>query len=394
MRSHPAPSEMADHFALHGWVAHRVITAEVADRLADIVRLEALYTVFKDVWPVLEEMSTKGINPTQLLTDNKLRQEWLENPKMVWRNGNQRAPLISASCGMVNIYCQPQIREYILFNPTVITTLKILYSMLPEHTQDEKLIYGLGPDRLGIKPSHASTMKRHLDSNPFLPPSQQNPHYRVQSFVTLRIAEPKGKLSTTDVGSIEVLEGFQHYSELAGWFFKEQGVKPFTGNGPHDMEDINKNYLNKFTTWLQETVYGTKKAALLDELKPLLAKIPNEYIPVKWVAPVIKPGEIFAFDSRLPHRNCRNKSEIDRIVAYISLYRWSDWKRMGSPAVLPMFKGEEESKHKGSNRKNPEEHEIFKDVWAERVKFETIDPLVREVLGLPIEAAKLPLPNA
>lgn len=370
---------MTDDFIQRGWLAHPVITSEEADKLADIVRLEALYTVFHDVWPILEKMSASGLNPTQLLTNNKLRKEWLDDPKMVWRNGNSRAPLISASCGMVNIYCQPDIREYILFNPSVIETIRRLYTALT--SKEEKLVYALGPDRLGLKAKGARHMNRHCDSNMFLP---AEPQHRVQAFVTLRCATPTGSLAATDIGSIEVLEGFHHYTEIAAWFFAKQGVRQFTGNGPYDFEEITKKHLTSFTDWVRDFIYGQRSEAEKHaELQPLLKKLPAKYVPIQWVAPVLKPGELFCFDTRLPHRNTQNKSEIDRIVAYVSLYRHSYFERIGSPEVLPMFRGEAESKHKGSNRKNPEERELFAKTWEQRVNFDLTRPLVREVLGLP-----------
>ncbi|CAH6419426.1 Hypothetical protein POVN_LOCUS722 [uncultured virus] len=371
---------MAEQFATRGWLVHQVLLPETAAKLAERVRLEALWCVFKDEWKQIETMSLQGLNPTHLLTDGKLREKWLSNPKMVWRNGNMRAPLISKSCGMVNIYTQPDVRQQILFNPTVVETLRILYATLPEAETKETLCYALGPDRLGLKSKGATDMDRHLDSNVFLPCAEQSPRYRIQALVTLQIGTPAGKVTAADLGSIEVLQSFHLYYALAGWYFRNVGVTPFSNNGPYPFEELNKTHLPGFITWVRDYIYGTD--AKPDTLKPYLEGLPKTYVEMKWVTPVVKAGELIAFDSRLPHRNTRNKSDVDRIVSYVSLYRQADWKRMGSPPILPKFTGEQESQHKGSNRKNPEEREAFDSVWAERVKFATDDALIKEVLGL------------
>ena len=174
-------------------------------------------------------------------------------------------------------------------------------------------------------------------------------------------------------GTIEVLTGFHHYYELAGYYFRPLHLPQ--DPGPYPVPYLDR--LPEFITWLQTYIYS-------DQTKPphlaeLLSRIPPTYQPVAWEVPVTRAGELFCFDSRLPHRNIRNRSETDRIVAYVSLFRHRDWVIRGAPALLPLFLGERGG-HAGSNRDNVEERLLFYDCWDQRVRFQ-LTPLVKRVLA-------------
>jgi hypothetical protein len=391
-----------EHFRQHGWAVIPILPVDEAKSLAGIVRLEALYLVFNSEWKTLQDVSATGVNPSQLLVDPALRKKYLAIPNMVWRNGNTRQPIISKNSGMVNIYLQPQVRKQILFNPRVIDTVRALYQTLPESKgKDEKVCYMNGPDRLGMKAKGSTDMcealsktERHIDSNPFFLCKNQHPRYRVQAFVTLQVGVPDKKVTARDLGSIEVLESFHHFYELFGWFINslhkegKLGITPFVGVKAHPCDKLLKLWLDPFLTWVQDCIYGSKKETLADELKEFVAKLPSTYIPVKWVIPELKTGELFCFDTRLPHRNTRNKSDVERIVSYVSLYRYSDWEAIKRQPILPMFSSEKAT-HGGSNRDNAEECAVFATVWKERTTIDLSDSSTCEVLGIQPKVSRL-----
>lgn len=375
---------MTDTFKYWGCSITPVLAERDALRLAEIVRVESLFCVFAKEWDKIEALSKAGIDPTQLLVDSKLREQHLQNPKSVWRHNNSRKPIVSKSCGMVNIYHQPQIRDHVLFNTKVVEGIRAMYKTLPQATQDEKIVYMNGPDRVGVKPKGSTDMERHLDSNLFLPCINQHPRYRVQALVTLQVGAPEGKITVRDLGSIEVLAGFHHYYELAGWFFSRlPGVTPFTGPPPYPIEKFLNTYLDTFLTWVKTYIYGPEVKP--PELKSFIDKLPDKYVEVQWHAPITKPGDLLCFDTRLPHRNTRNKSAVTRIVAYVSLYRQEDHLRCISQGdkddIEAKFTGKDKITHGGSNRDNIEERTVFAPTWEQRIKLPQLTPIIAEVLN-------------
>src|SRR5579883_2510598 len=73
-----------------------------------------------------------------LFTDPALRKERLDNPNMVWRNGNSRQPLLSKSCGMIDIHYNPEQIRMVNFNPR-------LYDLMANLYQKKELVHSFGP---------------------------------------------------------------------------------------------------------------------------------------------------------------------------------------------------------------------------------------------------------
>lgn len=357
---------------IRGWEVTPIFEEKEAHELAEIVRQEALAMVFGDNIPNIPE-------PELLLTDAALRAQHNIDPEVVWHRGNSRQPKISKSCGMVNVYHNPMIRDRCLFNPRVIETIRGLYRLLPESTDDERLVYMNGPDRLGFKPINADHMPRHIDSNFCLPIKEQHPRYRVQGVLTLQITP--GKYN----GSVEVLEGFHHYFELFGIYCGQMKYPPLKGEGFHRLEgSVYLKALPAFITYLHKEIYTlpvvngtlfTPNPVLNDIVKTL----PLNYVPIIWVKPEVKSGDLVCFDSRLPHRNTANKVG-NRIVAYISLYRHADWMRKGSPNIVEMFEGGAKSAY--NHHIIDDERRIFGKEWEDRTRLDLDPPHIREVLGL------------
>lgn len=382
---------MADiHFKEYGWAIFPILDQKEADEIAEWIRIETLWCLFHSIWDRIEEIHQSDINPTTLIVDSKLRKQLLEDPNIVWRNGNSRTPVVSANFGGSNIYHQPLVRDKILFNPKVIESIRSLYRTMPESTKDEKLVYMAGPERVGLKAPGATDMDRHLDPDMLkMTTGKQHHHYRVQGVMTLRIDEAtststerkRNHLTSTDLGSLEVLQNFHHYSKLAFWFFRQNNLDMPTGIGIFKFEDCNKQ-LPKFIQWLKAYYSGEMEVDDNTELVSLLQDIPETYKEIVWIAPKVTAGQLICFDSRLPHRNNRNKTDVDRIVAYVSLFRQTDWIATGKNPILPMFLGDKSSKTSGRNIRNPEEREVFESCWEERVRFSTKPKHVKEVLGI------------
>ena len=356
-----------------GWSITPILEPTEALKLSSIVKDEALRCVFNSVWDdVIIPMKSKGLNTAHLLTNNDLRKSYLPNPKMIWKNNNARFPYISKNCGMVNIYHQPLIREKILFNPDVINTIKEHYRHLPKATNDDRIVYMLGPDRVGFKPMGSTDMPFHLDSDLFnVTTGISKPvEHRIQSFMVLEC--PSGP-RMDDCGGTKLLSGFHHYYDCARDFYQGQEV---CLHPPYPVPFISKDHAKSFISYIE---------SLYEDYSSSLRKYPNlpkKLYDMKWESPQMKPGELFCFDGRLPHRNNRNNYCTDRIVAYVSLFRRSDWISKGQPLLAPLFTGQSDTKHAGSNRRNQQERDLFKDVWTERVNFSLNNLIVRQVLGL------------
>ena len=108
------------------------------------------------------------------------------------------------------------------------------------------------------------------------------------------------------------------------------------------------------------------------ELK--LQEIPD----IKWVVPEVKAGELLTWLQELPHRNLRNKSKTERIVAYVSLFPRAYLPK--GVSLREMFLSTKKSGHAGTNRSGDDEKELFKDTWKERVALEE-SPIVKKALA-------------
>ena len=102
------------------------------------------------------------IDPLQLLVDNKLREEYLENPKSIWHN-NIRTSKIAKSSGITNTYHNKKVREKILFNEDIYNVITKHYTSLTGIEED--IIYLYSPDRVCVKPKGDTHMPKHIDCN-------------------------------------------------------------------------------------------------------------------------------------------------------------------------------------------------------------------------------------
>lgn len=101
-----------------------------------------------------------------------------------------------------------------------------------------------------------------------------------------------------------------------------------------------------------------------------------------WEFPSLKIGDLFVWDSKIPHRNTKNKSCIPRIVSYISLYPISTWKKLGNPNIYDMFAGKNKSLNGENNMDNEEEKKYYTNDWTDRVKLDINNDFVKSLLNL------------
>lgn len=278
------------------------------------------------------------------MTDSKLREKYLSDPKVVWINGNSRTPKISKSVGMFNLHRDERIFKEVTFNENIIREVKKCYDeFFP--VKRSKIIYALGSDRLGFKAPGSVKMDEHFDCD--LSPERKVPLYRVQTVLTLNA------LGKNEDGGIRIFSNFHHYWQAASIYYSETITKPPFNIKSLDLDEFLKEVKN----------FYDKDGNLLEKKYSL----PEKFIAPKWITVNMKPGEMICFDSRLPHHNIANKTEIDRIVAYISLYRKEDFPNVN---VLKLF--QEDNKHLGTNRKD----------ISDKVKLNLQDNIVREVLDI------------
>lgn len=362
---------------VYGWAIYPVLEKKLALEIATILYNEVLQTTFVPSGEYDNVVACP--TPDQLLVNPTLRKQYLRNPSCVWRNNNSRNPIVSKSCGMANIYHNPQVRDHILFNPIIYDIIHQAYQHLLPENKDLKLVYAKGPERVGIKPKGASDMERHMDTT-FILPHQ----HRVQAFVTLNIDEHKD----VNVGSIEVLSNFHHYFAYYPIFLKYHpqyiGVTATSVKYPLNLDTQFMQSLPVFETWLQTTFYSSN---ISTEWSQFIQSnpIPLMYLTIHWIQPKLTIGDLFIFDARCPHRNTKNTSHIPRIVAYVSLYPVEFWDAILCPSIIDMFTGNPVSKGMEVNsihRDNPEEREYFKDSWTQRTTINYDNYNIRQVLGL------------
>jgi hypothetical protein len=321
--------------------------------------------------------------PTKLFVDPKLREQYLQNPKCIWRNNFSQNPKISKSTGMINLYHNVLVRDKILFNLDIYNIIHELYtSLFQKENKDSKndkeveIAYVLGPERVGIKTYGTTDMPRHIDSRLFNDLDQTTPT-RVQSIFTLDVDR-----QSTSNGSIEVLEGFHNYWELGKWFFTHAILRE-TNNKANSLHTVPQQLpgnfdglLSEFLIFLQY-IYENGKDGIIKVTNPTMQKslqkafelqsLPDKLLPIRWVKPLIQKGQMFSFDTRLPHCNTKNTTSTDRVVAYISFFPIGFKNSLyqdHSPKSL--FLGYQDGIFKGSNRDNTEEQQIFGLMWKDR----------------------------
>jgi len=343
-------------FEKNGFVSVRVLDEKEAEEVAQSVLDDAYRMIFRG-----EEL--KGVpEPHSLLfNDLKLRKKYLKDPKCVWKNGNPRKPKLSKSCGMLNRYHNRKVRK-ILFSPVAHEKLSSLHQV--PFGRKVSLVYLNGPDRVGIKAKGAVNMDRHLDQHLFFPSERK----RIQAVCCLRVGKEEKKIKRKDLGGIEVLQGFHKVFPLASIYFRGKlGERASSKVVPQVLGKEFDKELPNFLLWL-ESLFEPEKLAKEDEkVRQIFQDLKLSGVPeIKWVVPEVKPGELFCFLQELPHRNLRNKSNTERIVAYVSLFS-RDYLEPGV-SLRSYFLGKT-GKHSGSNRENEEERECFKDGWDEMVKW-------------------------
>lgn len=304
-------------------------------------------------------------NKWELFTDVKLREQYLNNSKCIWKNNFSQTPHLSKSCGMVNIFHNPLVRNEILFNNEIISHIKSEYN--------ENVFYAKGPERVSLKPKGSIDMAKHID-NSFV-----NPENRIQAFVTLEIDSTKEK----DNGSIAILSNFNNYFFYYSFFINEnpsyKGETFTLDKNPIQLDELFISSIAPFNLWLKENFYTFDIKEKYSNFKNKHT-IPDLFQKIEWEQPALKNGDLFVWDSKCPHYNTRNKSDICRVVAYISLYPRSTWENLGKPNIYNMFIGKTKSFNGEKNRDNNEEKEFYSSVWNERTNIDTNNPSIQQLI--------------
>jgi hypothetical protein len=349
-----------------GWKIVPVLKKRKCREISESIKNDIVNTTFG----LADELDNfnKCPNKWELFTNPQLREEYLDNPKCIWKNNFTHKPYVSKSCGMANIFHNPLVREEILFNEEIINPILEEYG--------EEAIYAKGTERVSIKVKGSTDMERHIDTN------YVNYEKRIQAFVTLEI-DPSEDMKNK--GSIEILSNFSNYFDYYPLFISKhpeyKGELTTTDKLPVKLDKFFINSIDDFNTWLKENFYTkklTKKFLQFKEEHP----IPPTFQEIKWEYPPIKTGDLFIWDCRLPHRNTKNKSDIPRIVAYVSLYPISTWENLGKPNIYNMFIGKTKSLNGEKNRDNEEEKSFYEDEWEDRVSIDKTNPLVQKLLHL------------
>lgn len=390
--------EVISHYLLHGYVSIPVLELKECAKIANSILSEVYKMAFRGV--DLSEIE----DPSLLLNDIDLRRKHGIQTDIVWNEGNPRKPIVSKNGGFVNIYHNRLVRDLILFSEKIHYFVSQLYkavcgtlSLAPTACGEEEIAYTNGPDRVGVKSKGATDMPKHLDKHLFIDAPKLKA--RVQALVCLSVDE---EMDPRNTGGIEILENFHHYFPLARIFFR--GKFKTSDAIPQQLPKEFDENLDAFNAWITKILYSAKtgdtakpKLILKKELREVLKanKFPEKQLFVKWVIPKVKVGDLFCFDTRLPHRNLRNKSTIPRVVAYVSYFLKSDAHQSARTKlatgddrrsesseadILAMFAGEE-STHGGSNRDKKLEKEVFAEEWDERVKVDTT-PFIKSILSL------------
>jgi hypothetical protein len=373
--------EIIGRYLLNGHVSIPVLKLVECARVLDSVLGETYKMAFRGV-----DLS-KIKDPSLLLNDIDLRRKHEIQEDIVWIEGNTRKPIVSKNGGFTNIYHNRLVRDLILFSEKIHHYISQLYKAV---CGEEEIAYTNGPDRVGVKAKDATDMPKHLDKHLFIDAPKLKA--RVQAFVCLGVDErtksPSGapEMKPRETGGIEVLENFHHYFLLARIFFK--GKFETSDAIPQNLPKEFDDNLDAFNAWITKILYSKKKPLMNKELREVIKtnKFPEKQLFVGWVIPKVRVGDLFCFDTRLPHRNLKNKSTIPRVVAYVSYFLKSDATgdsrrpERSERDILGMFSGEE-SAHGGSNRDKKLEKEVFAKDWAERVEI-TLTPFIKRILSL------------
>lgn len=365
-------------------------------RIARSIIKEVKQIVFKteEDKEVVTKLEEGDKDPLLLLTDNKLREEYLSNPKSIWYGDNIRTPKIAKSTGMTNLFFNNQVRDKVLFNQDLYNIVSSLYASLTG--KEEDCIYLYGPERVCVKPQGSTHMPKHIDcditcykeNSEIKTSSQTHPlsMFRIQTITCLQIDTEEKNNGRTDL-----LSGYNNYFLLGAYFFRKIIPRPKQEFGhfftPVVVEQVFSKHLNSFLEHV-DSLYDKKNKLLPRENTPyskerstyerIYNSLPRKKIKIEWVQPVVEPGDVLCFDQRLPHRNTKNDSSVARVVCFASLYPKS-YQGKGDLDIYKTFKGK---KYKSREYNDGSlEREAFEDMWGERCNFE-LTPHIKKILSI------------
>lgn len=177
-----------------------------------------------------------------------------------------------------------------------------------------------------------------------------------------------------------MLQGFHRVWDLASYWFNVHKETSLGADGrikkiPQKLGKEFDKALPIFLTWLCSLFNPNQLAKESESVRAMWAESKlslDDVKQIKWVTPNIEAGDLFAWDHRLPHHNLPNKSDIERIVAYVSLYERKYMAAAGGPSkedIHGMFLGTKAGGHAGSNRANKDERQVFQQSWQQRIEF-------------------------
>ena len=102
------PTLEREGYTVHHNVLKPNEVAQVKQRMLD----KAFTLVFDEQGVDVEHTEDNLV----LFTDPTKRKEVLDNPNVIWRDGNSRQPLLSKSCGQISIHNDPIVNRYVNFN--------------------------------------------------------------------------------------------------------------------------------------------------------------------------------------------------------------------------------------------------------------------------------------
>jgi len=231
----------------------------------------------------------------------------------------------------------------------LVTSNPIVYNVYRQILKHENFL--IAPERGSIKVVNTTDMQRHLDTHLFYNVEESTedlkvyknpikPGDRLQGFVCLEIDE---EANPRDSGTLEVLECFHQYWDLAKYFFHPRdGFENCRLADEHKLpqffNDINFDvglfgeYI-KYYTRIQngdskcptEIQTNERKEKLfnhaLEVYKKYKVEVPKIESELIWTPVKMPKGALAVWDCCLPHRNLRNLSQkmIPRIVNYVDL---------------------------------------------------------------------------
>src|SRR5260221_9163227 len=342
----------ARYFERYGYCTIPVLSQEESALLTTNALQDTFSMLFMDepepILPISDNL--------KVLVDINYRKEILTNPNCIWRNGNSRQPIISKNNGMVNMYLSDWALALRL-DPRIINPIRHLYGQ-------NNIGYTHGLDRFSIKVKGATDMPKHIDRHPTI--DMDEGLTRVQALVCSSIDT---SFNLRNSGTIEVIPRYHRYWPLIGRIFQilypEPGQISDRLPWPWDDKDTLLPYINTYLSEYTLCYSGERPdeidpitQSLLDQLEDTLIEVPDTFRPLSWEPIPCFPGSLICFDSRLPHRNLRNKSSIPRVAHYISLYPIADdyyGSDQHNTVLRYLTTGKIGSLNQGTNRANIEE---------------------------------------